>query len=487
MFMPSTISPDSTRRARRVLAAAFVCAFAATVATRAQSSGSQPNWPAVEEETIRHFQALLRLDTSNPPGNEHIAADYVKQLFDKEGIPAQVLALDPNRSNVVARLKGNGQKRPLLVMGHTDVVTVDAAKWKYPPFSATREGGYVYARGTVDDKDNLTAGVMTMLLLKRLNVPLARDVIFLAESGEEGNSNFGIQFMAAQHFPEIEAEYCLAEGGGVSRINGEVKYATIETLEKIPRGIELVAHGVSGHGSVPLKSNAIVHLAGAVAKVGAWRPDIRFNETTGTYFRKLAAISPPDVAKYYRDVLSTDPKVRAAADDWLFENEPRHSSMLRTSVSPNIFTGGYRSNVIPSEAKATLDVRMLPDENPAQFLEQVKRVVSDPGVEVRFAAQNTRPGGPDARLDSEAFKALEAAATRVYNTVTLPTMSTGATDMAQLRAKGVQCFGIGPATDVEDGPKGFGAHSDQERILESELHRFVRFNWEVVTDLAKAK
>jgi acetylornithine deacetylase/succinyl-diaminopimelate desuccinylase-like protein len=447
----------------------------------------QPDWSAVEEESMRHFQALVRLDTSNPPGNEHLAVEYIKQLFDKEGIPAQVFALDPKRPNIVARLKGSGQKRPLLIMGHTDVVTVDAAKWKHPPFSATREGGYVYGRGTVDDKDNLTAALVTTLLLKRLAVPLARDVIFLAESGEEGNSNFGIQYMVGQHFPEIEAEYCLAEGGGVSRIGGEVKYATVQTLEKIPRAIELVARGVAGHGSVPLKSNAIVHLAGAVAKVGAWRPDIRLNETTGTYFRKLAAISPPDLAKYYRDVLSTDPKVRAAADDWLFENEPRHSSMLRTSVSPNIFNGGYRSNVIPSEAKATLDVRMLPDENPAAFLEQVGRVVNDPGVEVRFAAQNTRPEGPDARLDSEAFKALEAAGTRVYNTVTLPTMSTGATDMAQLRAKGVQCFGIGPATDVEDGPKGFGAHSDQERLLESELHRFVRFNWEVVTDLARGR
>jgi acetylornithine deacetylase/succinyl-diaminopimelate desuccinylase-like protein len=477
-----------SRRAAGLLRAAMVLAvLAASVRLTAQPAVQTPNWTAVEEETMRHFQALVRLDTSNPPGNEHVAVEYVKQLFDKEGIPAQVFALDPNRSNVVARLKGNGQKRPLLVMGHTDVVTVDAAKWKHPPFSATRDGGYVYGRGTVDDKDNLTAGVMTMLLLKRLNVPLARDVVFLAESGEEGNSNFGIQYMVGQHFPEIEAEYCLAEGGGVTRINGEVKYATVQTLEKIPRGIELVARGISGHGSVPLKSNAIVHLAGAVAKIGAWRPDIRFNETTGTYFRKLAAISPPDVAKYYRDVLSTDPKVRAAADDWLFENEPRHSSMLRTSVSPNIFAGGYRSNVIPSEAKATLDVRMLPDENPTEFLEQVRRVVNDPGVEVRFGAQNTRPAGPDPRLDSEAFKALEAAATRVYNTVTLPTMGTGATDMAQLRAKAIQCFGIGPATDMEDGPKGFGAHSDQERILESELHRFVRFNWEVVTDLARAK
>jgi acetylornithine deacetylase/succinyl-diaminopimelate desuccinylase-like protein len=372
-------------------------------------------------------------------------------------------------------------------MGHTDTVTVDAAKWKYSPFSATREGGYVYARGTVDDKDNLASGLMTMLLLKRQRVALDRDVIFLAESGEEGNSNFGIQFMVGQHFAAIDAEYCLAEGGGVTRIGGEPRFATVQATEKIPRGIELVARGISGHGSVPLPSNAIVHLAAAVAKVGAWRPEVRFNETTGTYFRRLAAISPPEAAKYYRDVLSTDPALRAAADDWLLEHEPVHSSMLRTSVSPNIFTGGYRSNVIPSEAKATLDVRMLPDEDPAKFLEQVTRVVNDPAVEARFAAQNTRPPGVAARVDSEPFKAIEAANQRIYHVATLPTMSTFATDMAQLRAKGVQCFGIGPATDLEDPPKGFGMHSDQERLLESELYRFVRFNYEVVVDLARAK
>jgi acetylornithine deacetylase/succinyl-diaminopimelate desuccinylase-like protein len=161
--------------------------------------------------------------------------------------------------------------------------------------------------------------------------------------------------------------------------------------------------------------------------------------------------------------------------------------MIRTSVSPNIFSGGYRSNVIPSEAKATLDVRMLPDEDPAKFLAQVKQVVGDPAVDVRFASQNTRPPGAAARIDSEPFKAIEAANTRIYHVTTLPTMSTFATDMAQLRAKGVQCFGIGPAADLEDGPKGFGMHSDQERLLESELYRFMRFNYEVVADLARAK
>ena len=470
---------------RRWLVAAGIAA-AAAAALSAQAP-AQPDWPKVEEETMRHYQAVLRLDTRNPPGNEHIVAEYVKKVLDADGIPSQIVGSDMNRPNLIARLKGNGRKRPLLIMGHSDVVTVDDAKWKFPPFSATRDGGYVYGRGTVDDKDNLTGSLMTMLLLKRLKVPLDRDVIFVSESGEEGSTGVGIGYLVKEHFADIDAEYCLAEGGGVARIGGAVKYATVQTLEKMPRGIELVAHGISGHGSVPLKSNAIVHLAGAVAKIGDWRPEIRFNETTGTYFRKLASISPPEVAKYYRDVLSTDPKVQKAADDWLFENEPRHSSMLRTSVSPNIFTGGYRSNVIPSEAKATLDVRALPDENPAKFLEQVKRVVNDPAVDVRFTGQNERPAGPDARLDSEAYKALEAAGTRIYNTATLPTMSTGATDMAQLRAKGVQCFGIGPATDMEDGPKGFGAHSDQERLLESELHRFVRFNYDVVFNLASSR
>ncbi len=465
---------------------AALAALIASGAVLAQGP-SQPDWRALEAEIMRHYQTVLRLDTGNPPGNEHLAVDYLERVFDQEGIPAKIFALDPNRSNIVARLKGNGRKRPLLIMGHTDDVTVDASKWKYPPFSATRDGGYVYARGTIDDKDNLTAGLMTMVLLKRMNVPLDRDVIFLAESGEEGNSSFGIQFMVAQHFAEIDAEYCFAEGGGVTRIGGEPRFATVQATEKIPRGIELVAHGISGHGSIPLESNAIVHLAGAIAKVGAWRPDVRFNETTGTYFRGLATISPPDVAKHYRDVLSADPTVRAAADDWLFENEPQHSSMLRTSVSPNIFTGGYRSNVIPSEAKATLDVRMLPDEEPAAFLEQVTRVINDPAVDARFPSQNTRPAGAATRLDSEPFKAIEAANTRIYNVTTLPTMSTFATDMAQLRAKGMQCYGIGPAVDLEDGPKGFGMHSDQERLLESELYRFVRFNYEVVVELARAK
>ena len=243
----------------------------AVAVARAQGG---PDWRAVEIETMQHSQALLRLDTRNPPGNEHLAAQYLKGVLDREGIPAQIVGSDPNRGNVIARLTGSGKKKPLLIMGHTDVVTVDPAKWTFPPFSATRDGGYVYGRGAVDDKDNATAALMTMILLKRLNVPLDRDVIFVAEAGEEGGDPVGIDYLVKAHFAEIEAEYCLAEGGGVTRKDGKAAYATIQTLEKIPRRVELVAGGVAGHGSVPLKTNPVVHLAGAVARIGDRRPPI---------------------------------------------------------------------------------------------------------------------------------------------------------------------------------------------------------------------
>jgi acetylornithine deacetylase/succinyl-diaminopimelate desuccinylase-like protein len=463
-----------------------VLLLACLVPALALAQGVQPDWAKVEAETMEHYQNLLRIDTSDPPGKELPAAEYLKKVLETEGIPVQLFAMEPNRPNVVARLKGNGSKKPLLIMGHLDVVNVDPKKWIHPPFSATRDGGYVYGRGSVDDKDNVTAGLMTMLLLKRLNVPLDRDVVFLAESGEEGSSGVGIQYMVGQHFPAIDAEYCLAEGGNVTRLGGQVKYSSIQTLEKIPRAIELTAHGISGHASVPLESNAVVHLSAAVAAIGKWRASARLNETTRAYFERLATISKPEDAARYRAVVAGG-TAAAAADQYFQVQEPRHASMLRTSVSPTMIQGGYRINVIPSEAKATLDVRTLPDEDLPSFLETVKKVINDTAVSVAWGQRDVRPGTSSARLDSDGFKAVEAATSKLYQTVTLPTMGTGATDMAYLRAKGVQCYGIGPAIDAEDGPKGFGAHSDQERLLESELHRFVRFNWEVVTGLAKGR
>jgi acetylornithine deacetylase/succinyl-diaminopimelate desuccinylase-like protein len=202
----------------------------------AGQSSTAVDWTAVEAETLRHFQALVRMDTSDPPGGEKPAADYVKSVLEREGIPVEIFALEAHRPNVVARLKGSGRKRPLLILGHTDVVNVDPKKWTHPAFSADRDGGYIYGRGTVDDKDNLTAALMVMLLLKRSNVPLDRDVIFLAEAGEEGATKIGIEYVINEHFGAIDAEYCYAEGGSVTRERGAVRFASVQTVEKIPNG-----------------------------------------------------------------------------------------------------------------------------------------------------------------------------------------------------------------------------------------------------------
>jgi len=453
--------------------------LSAALATHAQVS--EPDWGALESETLEHFRALLQFDTSDPPGRELPAAEYLHDVLEAEGIPVQLFANDPERPNVLARLEGDDSKEPLLIMAHTDVVNVDPEKWTFPPFSATVDGGYVYGRGAVDDKDNLASALMIMLELKRQNVPLARDVIFLAESGEEGATEYGIEFMVNEHFEQIDSEFCLAEGGSVARVNREVQYAGVQTVEKIPYRVELVATGVAGHGSVPLQTNSVVRLARAISAVADWRSPIRLNETTAAYFQRLASISPADAAERYLAVL--DPGRASESDEYFLTNEPRHASMLRSSLSPNIFDAGYRINVIPSEARASVDFRALPDEDIPAFLDQIRQVIADPLIEVSLGNRNTRPPG-QASLNTDAFAAIEAGVNKHYGVITLPTMSTGATDMAYLRNRGIQCYGIGPAIDREDAALGFGAHSDQERILISELHRFVRFNWDVVIDLA---
>lgn len=454
---------------------------AATTLTSGQSGQS-----ALEAETLKHFQALVQADTSSPPGNEIRAVEYLKKVLDAEGIPYQVFAKDPQRPNLVTRIKGNGRKRPILVLGHTDVVTVDAKKWTFPPFGATLDGGYVYGRGTVDDKDNLVAGLMLILQLHRDKTALDRDVILLAEAGEEGAPDVGAQFMIDNHLAAIDAEFCLAEGGGVVRQGGRVKQANIGTTEKEPRPIELIVTGPAGHGSVPNQNSAVLAVAAAVGRIGQWKPPLRLNETTASYFKQLATTADPATAQRYRDLLNPDPKVHGPVEDWMLVNEPQHWSMTHTSLVPTIMTTGFRYNVIPSEAKATIDVRLHPDEDQEKFLDQVRKVVNDPKVEVRWFRDRYRPAG-GSRLNTEAFQVIEAQIRRHYDTVTLPTMGTGATDMAQIRSKGIQCYGIGPALDSEDGQKGFGAHSDQERILVAELHRFVRFQTDVVMELARAR
>ena len=459
----------------------FLLLSAATLAAQTKAI----DWGQQQSEILRHFRALIQIDTTNPPGNETKAVEYLKKVLEDEGIPTQTFSLDPKRTNLVARLKGNGSKKPLLIMAHTDTVGVQREKWPVDPFGAVLKDGYVWGRGATDDKDKLVAVLMSMLLIKRSGAVLDRDLIFLAESGEEADpTGVGIRFMTEKHFDEINAEFALSEGPGATMKNGRVATVQITTTEKIPRRVRLVANGTSGHGSIPRLDDAVTHLSGAVERLGTWQTPMRLNDTTRTYFEKLATISTPEQAARYKDLVN--PQRTAAAQRYLAEFEPIHNSMLRTSVVPTMLKAGIGPNVIPSEAEATIDIRTLPDEDMPQFMAQMTKIIGDPAVKIE-PLYATRPAAPPSRLDTEMYHALEHAANRVYpGSTTLPTMLTASTDMAQLRAKGVQSYGIGPALSSDDFAN-HAWHSDVERIPEASLYKFVEFTWNAVTEVTLKK
>jgi acetylornithine deacetylase/succinyl-diaminopimelate desuccinylase-like protein len=444
---------------------------------------SSIDWNAQKTEILKHYRDLVQIDTR--AGHETKAVEYIRQVLEGEGIPTKTFALDPARANLVARLKGNGSKRPILILAHTDVVGVQPEKWPVDPFSAAIKDGYVWGRGSLDDKPVLTANLMTMLLLKRNHVALDRDVIFLAESGEEADTaGVGINFMVKDHYDEIDAEYSLTEGGGATIEGGKVTIMSIGTAEKVPARVRLVANGTSGHGSVPRLDNALIHLGAAVATVGRWQTPMRLNDTTRAYFEKLATISAPEKAARYNALLN--PKTADAAQLYLRENEPQFYSMLRTSVVPTMLAAGVGANVIPSQAEATLDIRALPDEDITKFYAEMAKIIHDPQVSI-VPLPATRPPSPATRLDTEMYRVLEQVSKRMYSGVTvIPNMSTGASDKAQLRAKGQQSYGIGPATTRQDSAN-FGAHSDVERLAEPSIYPFIEFVWNAVTEVAAGK
>ena len=442
------------------------------------ATAQPPDFEQARDEAVERLQALVRIDTSSPPGNETLAAEYLKTLLDEADISSKILALDPTRGNLVARLGGDGSKRPILLMAHTDVVGVERDAWTVDPFGGVIRDGYLYGRGTSDDKGQLAAMVQVMLMLHRSQVPLARDVILLAESGEEGTTEVGIDFMVAHHWDEIDAEFALNEGGRLRAPGGTVETVSIATTEKVPwRGIKLVARGTAGHGSAPRLDNPIVHLAAAVAKVGAYQSPMRLNETTRAYLERLATISPPDVAYRYRNL--ENPRLSEMIQTQLRESDIGTNSMLRTSISPNIITGGFRRNVIPAEAEAELDIRALPDEDLDQFLATLRELIDDPAVEVTTPT-SMRPAAPPSSLDSELFHALERVQQEMFpDAVTLPTMLVAATDSAQLRAKGVQAYGVGIIRDDLSG-----VHGTDERISIDGLGLFIEYLYRVVIDVA---
>ena len=428
-----------------------------------------------QAETSGFLKDLIKLDTQNPPGNESRVAQYLATVLTRERIPFEVIEPVPGRASIVARLMGNGSKRPILIMAHEDVVPVERDRWSVDPFAGIERDGVIYGRGAFDDKAMMAANLEVLLELKRHKVSLARDVIFLAEADEETVGS-GMKAIVEKYWDRIDCEFALNEGEGAGIENGHVVSMTVATGEKVARRVKLIAHGTSGHGSVPRLDNAVVHLAAAVAAVGTWETPARLNDTTREFFRRLARIAPAAERHWYADVLSS------ASQTELHRHHPPYYSMLRTSVVPTMLTAGIKINVIPSVAEAAVDIRALPDEDPSAFFAALTRVINDPQVEVVPYDATPRPAPPASSLGTEMFAALEYAQHRVApDAVTLPMMTNGGTDSAILRAKGVQAYGITvPMTESEMATR----HGDDERVEIAPLGLFTQYLWTAVTRVA---
>lgn len=440
-----------------------------------------------QRETRAHLEALVRLDTRNPPGNEARTARYFDSVFARmSGVERHVLDVGGGRANFVARLRATRPTgRPVLVMGHMDVVGVDTAKWTTDPLAATERDGYLYGRGTIDDKGMLAATVAALGQLAERRHRLTRDVIFLGTAAEEGG-DVGIDWVIANRFDLVrEAEFALNEGGRIRVQDRRVRTVNVQTTEKVSYNVRVRATGPSGHGSVPVRNNALVALARSVARVDAWRSPVKLNETTRLYFARLATIEPDPAMRAAMERLSATGATAEAIDSAaaILGREPLHEAVLRSAASLTLIDGGIRTNVIPSEGTANFNLRVLPNDDVQAVVRAMNAASGEPAVtyELDGAPASAPPPSP---VTSDLFRAMERAALSMApEAVVIPFMSTGATDGAALRARGIPTYGILPfPLPMEDEMR---MHGDDERVPIAALGWAAEYLYRVLAGVAE--
>ncbi len=452
----------------------------------AQEQPPRSELAKLSDEAAVWLTELIRINTTNPPGNELPAAKFIAGILEKEGIAAEVLESAPGRGVVIARLRSSAvpdPSRALLLLGHLDVVGVQKEKWSVDPFGGVTKEGYLYGRGAIDDKGMVIANLAVLVALKRASVRLSRDVIFLAEGDEEQGGEYGIEFVIDKYWNKIAAGFALNEGGAVRTKDGKVLYVGVQASEKVPLNVTVVATGPSGHGSRPRPDNPVVHLAAAVAKIGNYVAPAKPNVVVRRYFEQLAKVEDPETAKWMR-ALETPERMEHAARV-LSEASPVWSSMLRNSIAPTMLHAGIRSNVVPSEARATLNIRLLPGERIEPLVLELTKLVNDSQVRFELEA-SSRPPAPPSSIETELYQTIERVGPTVFpGAVVLPYMDTGATDSAQLRMRRVEAYGLlpFPLTEADE----LRMHADDERIPLDSFRKGVEFLYRVVEEFTRAK
>ncbi|MCU1341531.1 MAG: hypothetical protein JWN92_954 [Candidatus Acidoferrum typicum] len=453
---------------------------------RAQAPSTQPDLAKLADEAQGWLSDMIRINTSNPPGNEMAVAKYISAILQKENIPNEVVEITPGRGIVIGHLHAGplpDAANALMLLAHQDTVGVDPSKWSVDAFGAVVREGYIYGRGAIDDKAMLAANLATIVALKRSGARLARDIVFLASADEEQGGSASIKVVIEKYWDKIACAYALNEGGRVMLKDGKVQYVGIQASEKVSYNVIVTATGPSGHGSIPRPDNAVVHLAAAIAKLGTYQVPAEPNTITRRYFEQLAKVEENDTAKWMRAL--EQPERADLAVKHLSEESPMWNSMLRDSITPTIINAGFRNNVIPSQATANLNVRMLPGHSIDELIGQLGKAVNDPQIKFKLAPD---PGenAPPSDLTSSLYKTIERIAPQEFSgAVALPFLSTGATDSASLRLHKVQAYGLNPfpLTDADDARM----HGDDERIPVESFRKGVMFLYHVVSDFASTK
>lgn len=441
-------------------------------------------------EVAQLLAEIIQVDTSNPPGNEARLAALLEPKFRALGVAVDIIPTpQAGKAHFIARLRGDGSKKPVLLAAHADVVGVERAKWSVDPFAGIIRDGYVMGRGAVDFKGGLAVFAQAVMNLAKNKVPLSRDVIFLSEADEEGGP-YNTSWLAKNAWDKVDCEFALNEGGWIIRdANGKVLYVSISTADKTSVSLVLTARGTSTHSSMPRPDNAIYTLARALAKLSEYDTEVRLIPETRQFFGALAEVSPEPAKTHFRNLLSDNPRVAAEAGKEIGEDTLLHA-IMRNTIAPVLLNAGFRGNVIPGSAEATINFRVVPGTTTEELITEMTRVVADPRIEIR-ATGTTAIGAPAPPVtltkpspqDNPLFLALTAAARSVYpGALVTPYLFQAGTDAAAWRSRGIPVYGIYPyPIDAEDLKR---MHGNDERVPIASLESGVDLIYRTLLEVA---
>lgn len=397
------------------------------------------------DSTVALLVDLIRANTSNPPGNEVRIAELLAPRFRALGFDVKIIRTpDTAKAIVVARLKGDGSKRPVLLAAHADVVGVEREKWSVDPFAGIVKDGHVFGRGAIDFKGGMAVFARAAMMLAERKVPLARDVIFVAEADEESGGSYSTGWLAREHWADIDAEFALNEGGWIMKgDDGRVRYVSISTADKSSVPLTVTAFGTSTHSSMPRPDNAIFALSRALAKLSTYEPPLELTPAQRQFLTALSRTSAPPMSEYFRDLVGSDAE-RGRHADSIISRDPLMHSLIRNTIAPVIIQGGFRANVIPGSASATVNLRLIPGSSLDAFVTTLRGVVGDSTVELKTAAAVYRQTAPSSE-NTDLYRALvHAAHVEFPGAEVTPYLFQAGTDAGAWRSRGVPVYGIYP-------------------------------------------